>query len=155
MKSVHPHNYVLQKNSSGFTLIELMITVTIIGILTVIAYPAYTNYITRGKIIDGHALLAQYRIQLEQYYQDNRNYGTAGGACGSTLPTSTYFTFTCTAGSPAQTYTATASSIAGVGLGTGANGYVYTINETNTKSTTSFAGGAVNKSCWLVKGTEC
>ncbi|ARU32900.1 hypothetical protein CAP31_08160 [Sulfuriferula sp. AH1] len=155
MKSPQVHNLALKGMPSGFTLIELLITMAIIGILTAIAYPAYTSYIARGKIIDGHSQLAQYRIKLEQYYQDNRNYGTAGGSCGSPLPTSTYFTFTCTTGSSAQTYTATASSNVGVGLGTAANGYVYTINETNTKATTAFAGNTVNKPCWLVKGTEC
>ena len=156
MKSTQLYKRTFRKNSTGFTLIELMIVVVIIGILAAIAYPAYGRYVTRGKIIDGHSLLAQYRIQLEQYYQDNRNYGAAGGACGAALPnTSSYFTFTCATGNPAQTYTATASSNAGVGLGTAANNYVYTINETNTKATTAFAGTAVAKSCWLVAGTEC
>lgn len=143
------------KSQNGFTLIELMIVVAIIGILSAIALPAYNNYVARGKITEAHSLLADYRIKLEQYYQDNRNYGTAGGNCGPTLPTSKYFAFSCLAGNPAQTYTATASSQVGQGLGNNAGDYTYTIIESNAKSTTKFKGATVTKSCWLVKGTEC
>jgi len=143
------------KQQNGFTLIELMITVAIIGILASVAYPSYTSYIRRGKIADAHAALADYRIQVEQYYQDNRNYGTAGGACGPAVPTSTYFTISCTAGNPAQTYTATAASKTAQGLGSSAGDYTYTIGETNNRSTTKFNGATVTKSCWLVKGDEC
>lgn len=143
------------KAQNGFTLIELMITVAIVGILSAIALPSYNGYVARGKITEAHSLLADYRIKLEQYYQDNRNYGTASGNCGPTLPTSQYFTFSCLAGNPAQTYTTTASSKAGQGLGTSADNYTYTITETNTKSTTKFKGTAVTKACWLVKGSEC
>lgn len=143
------------KAQNGFTLIELMITVAIIGILSAIALPAYNDYVARGKITEAHSLLADYRIKLEQYYQDNRNYGAASGNCGATAPTSAYFTFSCLAGNPAQTYTATASSKAGQGLGTSAGDYIYIIDQSNTKSTTKFKGSAVAKSCWLVKGGEC
>lgn len=143
------------KAQNGFTLIELMVTVAIIGILSAIALPAYNSYLARGKITEAHSLLADYRIKLEQYYQDNRNYGTASGNCGPALPTSQYFTFSCLAGNPAQTYTATASSKVGQSLGSNAGDYTYTIIESNTKSTTKFKSSSVTKSCWLVKGTEC
>lgn len=142
------------KQQKGFTLIELMITVAIIGILVSVAYPSYTSYIRRGKITDAHAALADYRIKLEQYYQDNRNYGTAGSDCVATAPSSTYFNITCTANT-AQTFTATAASNTGQGLGSSAGDYTYTIDETNTRSTTKFNGATVTKSCWLVKGDEC
>jgi len=143
------------KAQKGFTLVELMIVVAIIGILSAIALPSYNNYIARGKITEAHSLMADFRIRVEQHYQDNRNYGTAGGACGPAQPTSTYFNITCLAGSPAQTYTITASSLAGQGLGTSVGDYTYTIIESNAKATTKFKGSAVAKSCWLVKGTEC
>lgn len=145
----------MKRKSSGFTLIELMIVVAVIGILSTIAYPAYNNYVARGKITEAHALLSDYNARLEQYYQDNRNYGTAGGACGAAIPVSKYFTFSCVAGNPAQTYTASAVSIAGQGLGSAAGDYTYTIDQTLAKATTKFKGAAVAKSCWLVKGDEC
>lgn len=141
------------KKTSGFTLIELLIAVAILGILAAIAYPSYAQYLLRGKIIDATMVLSDYRVKMEQYYQDNRNYGTAGGACGVALPTDNYFTITCVAGNPNQTYTATATSKANMGA---VGDYTYTINDANTKATSKYKGTSyTTKSCWLVKGSEC
>ena len=78
-------------SQKGFTLIELMIVVVVIGILSAIAMPAYTDYVKRGKAAEATATLADMRIKMEQFFQDNRTY--IGGACA---PTSTvkYFTYT-------------------------------------------------------------
>ena len=89
------------KLQTGFTLIELMIVVAIVAILSAVAVPAYSSYSMRGKIPDATSNLAALRVSMEQFYQDNRNYGTAP-ACGVTaMPVSSYFTFSCvSAGSP-------------------------------------------------------
>lgn len=139
---------------NGFTLIELMITVVIVGILASIALPSYTSYLARGKITDAVSVLADYRVRMEQYFQDNRNYGTAGAACPVAVSTSKYVTYTCTVGNPNTTYVATATSIAG-SLGAATGDYTFAINEANTKSTSKFKGASVTKSCWLVGGSEC
>ena len=62
--------------ASGFTLIEVMITVAIVAILGSIALPAYFDYVRRGQLPEAFSNLADYRVKMEQYYQDNRNYGT-------------------------------------------------------------------------------
>jgi len=80
------------KLQRGFTLIELMIVVAIIAILSTIAYPAYTDYITRGKITEATSALASKRILMEQFFQDNRTYASAP-ACNSDTATSSNFTF--------------------------------------------------------------
>lgn len=140
----------------GFTLIELMIAVAIVAILSAVALPAYTSYLARGKIADAVFALADYRIKMEQYFQDNRNYGTANGPCPVAASPSQYFTYTCAVGSatPTVAYTATATSIAAA-LGTAAGDYTYAINESNTKSTAKFKGASVSKACWLMRGNEC
>lgn len=138
------------KRIHGFTLIELMITVAVLGIIAAIAVPAYNNYVTRGKLTEAFGTLSDFRVRMEQFYVDNRNYGVAGGACGVTSPTGQYFTYTCVVGNPASTYIATATNKSGVGLAA-SGAYVYTINEAGTQNTTTFAGGSGTSGSWRSK----
>ncbi|MBE7215621.1 prepilin-type N-terminal cleavage/methylation domain-containing protein [Shewanella benthica] len=59
---------------NGFTLIELMISVAIIGILAAIAYPSYTDYIAKSARSDGIAAVMRVANLQEQFYLDNRVY---------------------------------------------------------------------------------
>lgn len=149
----------MKKLQKGFTLIELMIVVAIVGILASIVVPSYGEYIRRTKLTDGTAVLADYRIKLEQYYQDNRNYGPAGGACGVVPPTpsqtvSHAFSYACVVGAAADTYIVTASNVAGIGLGA-VGDYTYTLNEQNVRRTTNYKGASSSASCWLIKSSSC
>lgn len=135
------------KQSNGFTLIELMVTIAIIAILASIALPSYNSYVARSKIAEATSELSQWRNAAERYYQDNRNYT---GVCDNTGPTGAkYFTYTCV--STAETYTLTATGIANQGM----DGYVYTINQNNAKTTTEFANEAVTATCWQIKKGSC
>ena len=133
-----------RRSHTGFTLIEIMIVVAIVGILAAIAIPAYQDYIRRGQLPDGTGSLSSLRVQMEQFYQDNRVYAPAGGACGvGAVPAPTrYFTYACApnipAGAPAgQTYTITATGA----VGALTNGFVYTINQANVQATTGVPAG--------------
>ncbi len=152
----------------GFTLVEVIITLTLVGILLSITLPSYRDYVVRGKLPDATSGLAEYRHLLEQYYQNNRNYGpAAGGNCGDTngngsvdlgelvLPISDYFTFSCTVPNAvnAQSFTAAAASKAGQGLGA-ANDYTFTLDQNNAQQTTAFPSvnvGNLPLSCWISK----
>jgi type IV pilus assembly protein PilE len=68
----------------GFTLIELMITVAIIGILAAVAYPAYTGSILKGRRAEARAALMELLQQQERYLTQTGSYMTfAAGATGA------------------------------------------------------------------------
>ena len=144
----------------GFTLIELMIAVAIVGILAAVAVPQYRDYVRRGSLPESFSQLADYRVKMEQYYQDNRNYGTTTCADGAAAPSwNTFvpngaknFTYACTLSGGGQAYTLTATGK----TGTSSVGHVYTINQSNVQATITFKSVAQSgKNCWLVKGSEC
>lgn len=155
-----------RRASRGFTLIEVMIVVAIVAILAAVAMPAYGDYLRRGQLPEAFANLADLRVKMEQYYQDNRNYGETGGtACANTAtnpPTwnsfapagSSHFTYTCvlngSTGTGNQGYTLTATGSSGRAVG-----HTFSITHDNVQRTTVFKGATVAKSCWVTRGSEC
>lgn len=59
---------------SGFTLIELMITVAIVAIIAAVAIPSYTSYVDRGKRAEARTALLDIAARQERYYSNNRQY---------------------------------------------------------------------------------
>lgn len=136
----------------GFTLIELMITVAIVAILAAVALPAYRDYVIRGQLTDATNLLSATRARLEQFYQDNRNYGSTALVCGLTMPTNPRFTFSCNwgAGGTNQSFLLTATGVGGT------LGFVFTIDHQGTQRTTSLPAGwgATPVACWVSRRGE-
>lgn len=58
----------VQKKSQGFTLIELMIVIAIIGILAAVAVPAYQDYIIRTRASEGYVATGEARASIQEYY---------------------------------------------------------------------------------------
>lgn len=141
------------KMQKGFTLVELMVVVVIVGILASIGIPAYGDYVLRGKLTEASTELAAMRVKLEQYYQDNRTYigGCAAGTVAP-LPSGTkYFTYAC------PTLTASAFTVAATGVAAqGTGDFVYTIDQSNAKQTTDAPAdwGAMPVNCWITKKGE-
>jgi type IV pilus assembly protein PilE len=69
-----PHKGTHVKNARGFTLIELMIVVAILGVLVAIAYPSYTNSLVKGNRAAAKSFLMEIAQKEQQYLLDNRSY---------------------------------------------------------------------------------
>lgn len=127
---------------AGFTLIELMLITAIVAILAAIALPNYQGYVKKSRIAEATSALSDYRVKLEQFFQDNRTY--AGFNCPNpAIPTSNSFAITC------GTLSATDYEVTATGSGSMAS-FVYKIDELNVRSSTTPWGN--NTACW-VKGS--
>ena len=139
----------LARPMRGFTLIEVMIVVAIVAILAKIALPAYTDHVTRSKLTEATTNLGTLRVQMEQYFQDNRTY--VGGPCtpgtGSDIK---YFAYACSTGEPtATTFRVKATGTAGVGMG----GFTLSIDQANIKRTEAVPSGWTSPAtnCWILR----
>jgi len=142
------------RSNSGFTLIEVMITMAIVAILGAIAVPSYSEYVMRARITEATSQLSDMRNKMEQYYQDNRTWNPGGGItlpCNpgtvAPLPISTNFTFSCPV-LTGNTYTIRADGNAGTTM----NGFRFTIDQFNQRATPNVPPGWTPKpNCWVLK----
>jgi type IV pilus assembly protein PilE len=119
------------KSNCGFTLVEILVVVLIIGALAAIAIPQYDSYVARGRLAEGISMLSELQLRQEQVYQDNRAYtnGMSPRVAGQ------YWTGTCTtsatpAGIANQLFTCTVTPTATSGIG-----YQYTVDQAGAKAT--------------------
>lgn len=75
----------LVNSKRGFTLIELVVTVAILGILAGVAIPAYSSQMEKGRLADARSALSQNGLYMERWYADNGTY-KRGTSSWPTLP---------------------------------------------------------------------
>lgn len=78
------HARQTQAKSAGFTLIELMIVIAILGIVVAIALPSYQDSVSKSRRADAQGVLTSFANTMERYYTTNSTYAGAGASGGNT-----------------------------------------------------------------------
>lgn len=111
-----------RKRESGFTLIELMITVAIVAVLAAIAYPSYTSHLRKGRRAKAQTYMMDIAQREQQYFTDTRTYAldSGGTTAASTLNAPAmpsdlngYYTITTAAGTTTPSFKITATAVPG------------------------------------------
>jgi len=140
----------MKRVQQGFTLVELMIVVAIVAILSAVAVPSYTDYVTRGRLTEAFSSLGGAQTAAEQFWSNNRSYAGFDSTVPSFPKDTSNFTYAIS-NATASAYTLTAT-------GTGKmDGFVYTIDQNGNRSTTgSPTGWGTSTTCWVdKKGGQC
>ncbi len=132
--------------SGGFSLIELLIAVALVGILAGIAYPTYTSHVQRAHRAEARAVLLEAAQYMERYYSANTSYASASlpdrlshSPAGSTAADARY-TLAVTAEATSFTLTATPTKADGCGA--------LTLNQLGVRAAPSPVSGMTAESCW-------
>ena len=146
-----------RQSATGFTLIEVMITVAVIAIIAAVALPAYFDYITRSRLVEARANLADWRTRMEQFFLDNRTYPTtcttaATSSTNVSLPgNAKFFRYEC------QNLSATGYRLVATDTFSPSTHFVYDVDQANLRRTTSApAGWTTSATCWITrKSGDC
>lgn len=131
------------KHVRGFTLIELMIAVAIVGILAAIAYPSYQQFVISSGRSEAMTALLDAASKQEQFFADNRQYTASMADLGLSNSTESDL-YSLSATVNAQSFVITATPASGVALEDG-ECTSFTINEVGVKGST---GSADTDTCW-------
>lgn len=111
-------NFISPKGlPKGFTLIELMIAVAIIGILAGIAYPAYLKYIIEARRSEAQSEMLKIQLALEKYRANKNNYNANLSTDLKFTDTNNYYDYTITGATTGSTPTASVYVIRGEAQG--------------------------------------
>ena len=156
------------RKNVGFTVIEIMIVLVIIGILAAIAIPNYNDYVKKSRISRAVAELSDMRVKMELYFQDNRTYvgacvtGTVAPlpidpAVLATLPANQKpdFVVSCPAGNLTSTGYIVRADGDDVNASGKMSGFRYEINQSNVKTTTLSSAAGKASVGWSGSGSNC
>ena len=131
----------MRRSNRGFTLIEIMIVIAIIGIMLTIGLPSYNEYVKKGRRADVVSTLSEQAQILERFYSKNNVYtGVTGLSTGNDF-------YTITPTITDQTFLLTATRKTGTTMATDKCGD-FTLTNTGVRSMNNATTGLTTKDCW-------
>ncbi|PKA71161.1 type IV pilus assembly protein PilE [Pseudomonas baetica] len=131
----------MRRSNRGFTLIEIMIVIAIIGIVLTISIPSYNEYVKKGRRAEVVSLLSEQAQSLERFYTKNNVYtGITGLSAGNDF-------YTLTPTITDQTFLLTAVRKTGTAMATDKCGD-FTLTNTGVRSMNNATTGLTTKDCW-------
>ena len=137
------------KKQNGFTLIELMVVVAIIGVLSAIAYPSYQSYMKKSARADAKVGLSKLADKQERFYLQNNTYTTAFTSAGlntSSVSEEGYYDFTISSTDLVSGFIITATPVTGKSQANDTGCTVMTLSSTGAK--TPNGPEPDTKDCW-------
>ncbi len=139
------------RNVRGFTLIELMIVVAVIGIIAAIAYPSYSGYVQKSRRTDAKAALTEAAHALEKYYTMNAKFTGATLGSGSTdtykdKSPEGYYSLSLSIGN-ANSFTLTATPTSKGNQNSDTHCAAFTLNNSGLKEATN-SSNTKQADCW-------
>ncbi len=137
------------RRPSGFTLIELMITVAVIAVLAAIALPSYQSYIQGARRVDGQASLQRILLEQEKWRSNHSTYASNLSDLGISSSTSAegYYTITLS-GASGTGYIAAATPTGAQATDTACNPMRIILNGANVANVSGASTTADANRCW-------
>lgn len=135
------------RRQAGFTLIELMVTVAVIGILAAVAIPSYLEHILKSRRAEAQSVLMDIGTRQQQRLLDVRSYAATTAALNITVPATVSAHYTIAINAPAgaipPTFTVTATPQGGQ-----TKDKCGTLGIDNANTKTAIKGGVAQTGCW-------
>ncbi len=141
----------MKKVQQGFTLIELMIVVAIIGILAAIAIPAYQDYTIRAQVSEGLNLSAGAKAAVTEFFQDQGAFPANNVEAGIEAPGNILGKYVNTVTVAGNVITVTYANTGNFDANAAINGASLTMSAVNNQGSVSWtcAAGAILQPKWL------
>ena len=141
----------------GFTLIELVVVMMIVGILAAVAIPSYRSYVTRSQRSDAKDAVLALATQQEKHYLQCNAYATvidaatdcaAGEMVGTDTSKNGWYALTTASGDTSLLFTATATAVNGENQWKDADCRSFTVNQAGVRSALDAGGSDNTEECW-------
>lgn len=133
--------------TAGFTLVELMVVIAIIGIISAIAIPSYDSYMKKSRRADAKVALSKMADRQERYYLQNNTYSAAVNDVGGAATEEGFYTLAINS-ADVNGFQLTATAVPGGQQANDTDCLLMYLSSTGARESGAAPGGGDLKNCW-------